>query len=99
MLLKAAETTLGAGGTHFVVINERDASSAGHVSTPGHAHTSVIGGTAYTTYTPGEVHTFIKPGQDTFIKVLTLKPGVTPPPGALSADEIVKFVGPRAKRG
>ena len=98
MLLKAAETTLGAGGTHFGVINERDASSTGAVSTPGNAHTSVIGNTAFTTYTPGEVHTYIMPGQDAFIRVFTARDGSPLPPGAMSADEIVRFVGARVKR-
>jgi hypothetical protein len=48
-ILKAAETTRQAGGTHFAVISASDASSVGHVTTPGQARTSVIGSTAYTT--------------------------------------------------
>lgn len=36
-LLKAAETTKAAGGTHFAIISASDASSTGYVATAGHA--------------------------------------------------------------
>lgn len=97
-VLKAAETTKNAGATHFAIVSAADASSTGHISTPGQAHTSFVGNTAYTTYTPGSVHQYIKPGQDTYIRIFTVPAGQAPPPGALSADEIIQFVGPRIKR-
>lgn len=97
-ILKAAETTKQYGGTHFVVISSADASSTGHVVTPGQAQTSVVGNTAYTTYSPGMVHQYVRPGQDTYIRVLTLQPGQPPPHGAFSADEIIQYVGSRVKR-
>jgi hypothetical protein len=97
-VLKAAETTKQAGATHFMIISSANASSAGYVTTPGQAQTSVIGNTAYTTYSPGMVHQYIKPGQDTYIRVLTVAPGQAPPPGAFSADEIIQFVGSRVQR-
>ncbi len=97
-LLKAAETTKRAGGTHFLVVSAADASSAGYVETSGHAETSYVGNRAYTTFTPASVHEYVKPGQDMYIRVLTVSSGA-PPPGALSADEIIQFVGSRIKRG
>jgi hypothetical protein len=41
----------------------------------------------------------VKPGQDTYIRVFTVAPGQVPPPGVMSADEIMQFVGSRVKRG
>lgn len=97
-LLKAAETTRAAGGTHFMIVSSGDASSTGSITTPGHAQTSFVGNTAYTTFSPGSVTEFVKPGQDTYIRVFTVAPGQPPPQGALSADEIMQFVGTRVKR-
>ncbi len=97
VLLKAAETTKSAGGTHFLFVGSRDASTMGTIETPGSARTTFVGNTAYTTYNPGMVSTYIRPGQDTFIKVITVPSGVAPPPGAILADEIIQFVGPRLK--
>jgi hypothetical protein len=88
-----------AGGTHFAIISASDASSKGYVATAGHAQTSFVGNTAYTTFTPGDVYGYVRPGQDTYIRVFTVAPGQAPPPGVLSADEIVQFVGSRVKRG
>jgi hypothetical protein len=98
-LLKAAETTKEMGGTHFAVISAADASRVGTVTTPGVAQTSVTGNLVTTTYTPGSTDTFIKPGQDAYIRVLRIKPGSPPPPGAISAEEIITFVGSRVERG
>lgn len=94
VLLKAAETTKAAGGTHFLLIGASDASRVGVVTTPGTATTNVIGNTAFTTYNPGITSEYIKPGQDAYIRVLK-----GPSPGAFSADEIIKFTGPRVERG
>jgi hypothetical protein len=99
MILKAAETTKQAGGTHFMIINSADSSSVGTVVTPGQARTSVVGNTAYTTYSPATAHNFIRPGQDAYIRVFAIAPGAAPPLGAFSADEIITFVGSRVKRG
>lgn len=97
-VLKAAETTKQAGATHFAIISASDASSTRSITTPGHAHTSFVGNTAYTTYSPGMVHQYVRPGQDTYIRIFTVAAGQTPPPGAFSADEIIQFVGSRIKR-
>lgn len=98
-VLKAAETTKSVGGTHFLIISAADASRSGAIVSPGQAKTTFYGNTASTTYSPATVHNFIKPGQDTYIRVVTVAPGQAPPLGALSADEIIQFVGARVNRG
>jgi hypothetical protein len=99
VLLKAAETTKSAGGTHFQVINASDATEQQIVTTPGTANTSVYGSTAFTTYTPVSTSVINKPGEDVYIRVLRLTRGQQPPAGVFAADEIVQFVGNRVKRG
>jgi len=54
------------------------------------------GGMAMTTYMPPQ--SYIKPGQDTYIRVITVAVGRAPPAGAFSADEIIQFIGPRVPR-
>jgi hypothetical protein len=93
VLLKAAETTLGAGGTHFLVMNESNQSTVGQ--TPGTVNTSVYGNTAFSTYSPGT--TFIKPGQDVLIRVLRVRPGEAPPANAFPARDLAQTLGPRLK--
>jgi hypothetical protein len=97
-ILKAAETTKQMGATHFQIISASDASSAGHIVTPGQMQTSVVGNTAYTTYSPSTVHQYVKPGQDTYIRVVKIGQGQMPPHGAFSAEEIIQYVGSRVKR-
>jgi hypothetical protein len=97
VLLKAAETTRGAGGTYFQIINAADASRASTIVTPGESTTTVVGHQAFTTTSPGSVDTVIKPGQDVYIRVLKLAPG-TATQGVYSAAEIIQFVGPRVQR-
>jgi hypothetical protein len=94
VLLKAAETTQAAGGTHFVLISSSDATRSGVIVTPGQSTTTFSGNQAFTTTTPGSATQFIKPGQDTYIRVLK-----GPQNGALSAAEIIQFTGARVKRG
>lgn len=98
-MLKAAETTKAAGGTHFRIVSAQDATQQGAFVSPGHANTTFYGNTASTTYSPATVTPIIKPGEDTYIRVLTLAPGQTAPPDAVSADEIIQFVGSRVERG
>jgi hypothetical protein len=97
-ILKAAETAKKAGATHFAIISASDASRTGAVVVPGQAQTSFTGNVAYTTYTPSTVHQYVKPGQDTYIRVFTVAVGQKPGPGMLSADEIIQFVGGRIKK-
>jgi hypothetical protein len=98
-MLKAAETTKQYGGTHFGILGSANATKVDQISTPGFAQTTFVGNSAITTYNPGQDVNIIKPGQDTYIRIFTVKPGQTPPPGAISADEIIQFVGARVQRG
>jgi hypothetical protein len=97
VLLKAAETTQAAGGTHFQIVSAADASRASTFVTPGTSTTTLVGNQAFTTTSPGSVDTVIKPGQDVYIRVLKLPPGA-PASGVFSAAEIIQFTGPRVQR-
>jgi hypothetical protein len=96
-LLKAAETTLGAGGNYFTIVNEADRTSVAVGQTPGTVQTNVIGRTAFTTYSPGATYNIVKPGETVMIRVLRLKPGEAPPPGAFPAQDIANTIGPRLR--
>jgi hypothetical protein len=98
VLLKAAETTKQSGGTHFILISAANTTRVDQLQTSGTAQTTFVGHNASTTYTPGSTETIIKPGQDAYIRVLNVKAGQTLPAGAISADEIIKYVGPRVQR-
>jgi hypothetical protein len=98
VLLKAAETTKSVGGTHFIIGSSQDASSQGAIVTPGTAHTTYGGGVAFTTFNPGSVHSYVKPGQDAYVRVMNVPAGSRPPAGALSANEIIQFIGARVQR-
>jgi len=97
VLLKAAETTIAAGGSYFVVVNQNNQTNVTVGQTPGVAQTNVYGRTAITTYTPGATYNIVKPGEDVMIRVVRLKPGEAPPPGAFPAQDIVNTLGPRLK--
>lgn len=86
VILKAAETTQAAGGTHFQIISAADASRSATIVSPGTSTTSFVGNQAFTTTSPGSVDTVIKPGQDVYVRVLKLPPGPTRQ-GAYSAPE------------
>jgi len=98
MLLKAAETTLAAGGTHFVLVTTTDATATSTTQGPTEIRTVVQGDTSVTTVDPGQSFTFVAPGRDAIIRVVTVRPGATPPEGAFDAAEIVAFVAPRVAR-
>ena len=46
----------------------------------------------------GSIDTDVKPGQDTYIRVFTVAPGKPAPAGAMSVDEVIRFVGGRVKK-
>src|SRR6266498_2923777 len=50
VLLKAAETTKAAGGTHFIIGASQDASRQGAIVTPATSQTTFVGRSAYTTF-------------------------------------------------
>lgn len=92
VLLKSAETALAGGFTHFTILNTADASRTGAIATPSSITTNVYGNTAVSTYNPGSVETFIKPGQDVLVKFCT--DGKEKCAG-LPAKEILQNLGPR----
>ena len=96
--MKAAETTLAAGGNYFVVVDEKDRTNVINGQTPGTVQTSVIGHSAFTTYSPGVNYNIVKPGEAMMIRVLRLKPSETPPSGAFPAQDIANTIGPRLKQ-
>jgi hypothetical protein len=97
-LLKAAETTKTMGGSHFVIISAQDATSVSVGQTPGTMQTNVVGSMAFSTYNPGTTYTIVKPGENAYVRVLRLRPGEQPPPGAFLADEIIRYVGARVSQ-
>jgi hypothetical protein len=97
-LLKAAETAKAAGHGNFSIIGENDATQTSIGRTQGMAHTTLIGNSAITTYTPGSSYAIIKPGQDLYVRVFTLKKEDAIPPGTFSADDIIAYIGPRVQR-
>lgn len=98
VMLKAAETTLQNGGTHFLVVSEADASRTAQIVTGGVARTTVNGNTATTHFDPPVVNNVFKPGQNAYIRILKPEPGQQPPSGAIEAAQIIQFVGARVKR-
>lgn len=98
VILKAAETTVQHGFTHFMVISAADASSSSTIVTGGTSTTTLVGNTAMTTYNPPVAHNIYRPGEDAYIRVVRVAPGVAPPPGAIAAEEVIRHVGSRVKR-
>ncbi|CAD7044671.1 hypothetical protein REJC140_03851 [Pseudorhizobium endolithicum] len=96
-LLKAAETALSTGNTHFAVVSSADATRNEYGQTSGYMQTNVIGNTAYTTYNPGQTYNIVKPGQDLIVRFFDSKKGPVPP-GAWSAQEIYDNISPRVMR-
>lgn len=96
-LLKAAETTLSTGNTHFLVVTGDDATRHEVGQTAGSMQTSVIGNTAYSTYNPGTSYDIEKPGQDLIIKLFNAAKGPVPP-SAYSAKEVYDNISPRVIR-
>lgn len=97
VLLKAAETTQAAAGTHFQIISSADASRASTIVSGGGTTTTVVGNQAFTSGSTAVADTVIRPGQDVYIRVLKLTPGQQAQ-GVFSATEIIQFTGPRVKR-
>lgn len=92
--LKAAETTLAAGKTHFTIVGDRDATSSTTQSTGGSF--SSFGGSIF--YNPGINYNVVKPGQDLLIHVWSPSPKETLPPNTFKAQEVFDNINPRVKR-
>jgi hypothetical protein len=50
------------------------------------------GNMAFSTVDPSFSYTLLKPGEDTLIKIITVRPGKTAPAGAFTADQVLQFV-------
>lgn len=97
-LLKAAETTLQSGGTHFLVITGKDTTNRSFGQTPGTFNTNVYGNTTFTTYNPGITYDIVKPGEDLLIQVLKVPTGTNAPVGAFDAQQVFDNINPRVVR-
>jgi hypothetical protein len=109
VLRKAAETTLAAGYGHFQIVDSRDTSRSGVFVTPGTASTTTnmsaygMGNTAYgsatstTTYSPGSVTNFVKPGELVTVRMFKGPKPAGAPGGVYDAAEVVKFMTPPPK--
>jgi hypothetical protein len=106
-MLRAAETVRSACMTHFVVEQGEDRTRVEENVTPATTTTTVEkvkqkDGTfkkvERTEHTPESTDIIVRPGADLYIRALAVRPGELPPEGAVAADEILTFVGPRVKR-
>src|SRR5215813_12685600 len=79
MQLKAADTALANGAIGFVVIDSKDTSQTGTVTTAGYAstHTSTHHGrtSSYTTYTPPSTTNYTAPGEIMHIRLVHANEG------------------------
>ena len=85
-LLKASETTLAAGATHFKIISSQDRTIVTYVTEQTvNLPTKMI----VKMYDPNLGYSMKKPGQDTLIEIFSLSEGMAPPPGSFSAGRCV----------
>ena len=106
-MLRAAETVREACMTHFIVEQGEDRTEAEESVTPAtetrmtekvKQKDGTFKEVEQVTYTPASTSLVVRPGADLYIRGLAVRPGETPPPGAVSAEEVLAFVGPRVQR-
>ena len=106
-MLRAAETVRSACLTHFIVEQGEDRTEVEESVTPESTTTTVEkvkqkDGTfkkvERVVHTPESTSVTVRPGADLYIRALAVRPGETPPAGAVSAEEVLTFVGPRVQR-
>lgn len=106
-MLRAAETVRGACFTHFIVEQGEDRTTVDESITPATTtHTvekvkqkdGTFKKVERVEHTPESTSITVRPGADLYIRALALRPGQTPPQGAVAADEILGFVGSRVQR-
>lgn len=97
-LLKAAEVTLAAGKSHFLILSGNDATRRSVGQTAGTFNTNFYGNSAFTTYNPGYTYNIVKPGEDLVIRVFSPDRGQSVPPNAFNAQEVYDSINPRVKR-
>lgn len=106
-MLRAAETVRAACLTHFIVEEGQDRTEVEETVTPESTTTTVEkikqkDGTfkkvERVDYTPASTSVTVRPGADLYIRALSVRPGERAPEGAVSAEEVLAFVGPRVQR-
>lgn len=95
VLLKAAETTLAAGSTHFIVVDSKDSTLVTSGVDP--LMTSVDARNTFGKYS-SIGYEIKQPGRDTLIEVFSLGEGKAPPPGSFDAAEVYKNLRGPARR-
>jgi hypothetical protein len=95
-LLKAAEATKQAGATYFAFVGAEDAAT-GAFSPQRVISCGSEGRRGGNQAASLKKYSSIR--EDTFIHVFTIAADRPPPPGSISADEIIRFVGARVKGG
>lgn len=98
VLLKAAETTIERGSTHFVIVGAEDASRANVSTSPGTLTVNHYGAFSTGTYQPGSSSVVIKPGQNAIVRILRPNASDQEKSSAMDASQIIKNVGPRIQR-
>lgn len=93
---KAAEETLADGFDLFLIVNAADRTRQGSFVTNGSAttNTSYFAGTAtsQTTYNPGQVVNFVKPGETMTIKLFKGAKPANAPSNLFDAREVLKYI-------
>jgi hypothetical protein len=105
-MLRAAETMRSNCLTHFVVLEGVDRTEVEENVTPEQVTTTikekVVDGkkekVVERSYTPSVSWTSVRPGADFYVRGLRVAPGERAPLEAISADEVLRFVGPRVVR-
>jgi hypothetical protein len=92
--LKAAETTLAAGKTHFTILSGTDRTDKAYGQTAGTF--STYGGIGW--YNPGYTYDIVKPGEDMVIHVWSPGPKDALPPGTYNAQQVFDNISPRVTR-
>lgn len=94
VLLKAAETALANGKTHFVAVSSIDRTKTDRTTTA--ATVTNYGNSWYVN--PGYSYDTVKPGQDTIIKIFTPSSNSNLPLTAYKAQEVFDAINPRVAR-
>jgi hypothetical protein len=98
VMLKAAETTLQKGGTHFTITKFQNSPKSDTIMIPGAYTATGSGNATHSTSHPGTKQTVIKPGEDVLIKILPATATAKEKAAAIEAQQIIANIGPRVKR-
>lgn len=94
VLLKAAETALANGKTHFVAISSADRTKTDRTTAA--STVTNYGNSWYVN--PGYSFDTVMPGQDTIVKLFTPAPNSNLPLNAYKAQEVFDAINPRVVR-